>query len=75
MPSVVLAQRAVAVEAVKRLHQAGELDDNLMPIGQRYIVLLLAFVSSSYRFASFVRRELCAMRFSNLKMIKARDLV
>ena len=34
MPTVKLAQQAVAVEACEELHLCGELDDNLMPIGK-----------------------------------------
>jgi len=34
MLSIKLAQQAVAVEACKRLHECGELDDNFMPIGE-----------------------------------------
>jgi len=37
MPSVILAQRAVAMEAVKELHYQRELDDNLMPIGKETV--------------------------------------
>nr|CAB3238000.1 endoribonuclease Dicer [Phallusia mammillata] len=37
MSTVLLAQRAVAMETCKRLHQAGELDDNLMPIGKETV--------------------------------------
>ncbi|CAK8683082.1 unnamed protein product [Clavelina lepadiformis] len=37
MPTVLLAQRAVAVETCKLLHESGELDDNLMPIGKETV--------------------------------------
>jgi endoribonuclease Dicer len=34
MPSKVLARRIAALETCKVLHQAQELDDNLMPVGK-----------------------------------------
>jgi endoribonuclease Dicer len=34
MPSRVLARRIAALETCKVLHQAQELDDNLMPVGK-----------------------------------------
>ncbi|XP_039260610.2 endoribonuclease Dicer-like [Styela clava] len=37
MSSVLLAQKAVALEACKVLHKAGELDDHFMPIGKEMV--------------------------------------
>lgn len=34
MPSVVLARRVAALETCRVLHQARELDDNLLPVGK-----------------------------------------
>ena len=38
MLSVKLAQQAVALEACKKLYECGELDDNLMPIGECFVM-------------------------------------
>lgn len=34
MPTVLLAQKAVALEACRVLHEAREIDDHFMPIGK-----------------------------------------
>ena len=35
MPTKKLAKRAAALEACKRLHQVGELNNNLLPVGSK----------------------------------------
>lgn len=53
MPNLQIAQKAVAMEACKLLHQSGELDDHFMPISM-YVCVYLCSVFNIYQLTYYI---------------------